>query len=137
MEGAMKIHGGCHCGNIRYEAEVDPAGVGICHCTDCQTLSGSAFRLVVSTKAENFKLVSGATKTYVKTAESGNKRAQAFCENCGTRLYASAVDDPQLFNVRLGTLAERAALRPSVQLWFRSALPWVGGLDAIKQLEKQ
>ena len=43
----MKIDGSCHCGRIRYEAEVDPAKVVICHCTDCQTLSGSAFRTVV------------------------------------------------------------------------------------------
>ena len=49
----MKIEGGCHCGHIKYEAEVDPAGAGICHCTDCQVFSGSAFRVVVSTPAES------------------------------------------------------------------------------------
>jgi len=41
----MKIDGGCLCGHITYEAEIDPAQVSICHCTDCQTLSGSAFRI--------------------------------------------------------------------------------------------
>ena len=46
----MKIEGGCHCGGIRFEAEVDPAAVVICHCTDCQTFSGSAFRTVALTK---------------------------------------------------------------------------------------
>jgi hypothetical protein len=40
----MKIDGRCRCGNITFEAEVDPATVVICHCTDCQTPSGSAFR---------------------------------------------------------------------------------------------
>jgi hypothetical protein len=34
----MKIDGGCHCGYITYVAEIDPDKVGICHCTDCQTL---------------------------------------------------------------------------------------------------
>ena len=43
----MKIDGGCHCGYIAYEAEADPAKAMICHCTDCQTLSGSAFRTVL------------------------------------------------------------------------------------------
>jgi hypothetical protein len=43
----MHIDGACHCGKITYEAEVDPEAVGICHCTDCQTLSGTAFRTVV------------------------------------------------------------------------------------------
>ena len=32
----MKIDGGCHCGAITYEAEVDPEKTSICHCTDCQ-----------------------------------------------------------------------------------------------------
>ena len=41
----MKITGGCHCGAITYEAEVDPGKVSVCHCTDCQTLTGSAFRV--------------------------------------------------------------------------------------------
>jgi hypothetical protein len=29
----MRVNGGCHCGNLKYEAEIDPARVGICHCT--------------------------------------------------------------------------------------------------------
>ena len=53
----MKVDGACHCGHIRYEAEVDPAIVVICHCTDCQTLSGSAFRTVVPTLAGSFRLL--------------------------------------------------------------------------------
>ena len=72
----MHITGGCHCGAITYEAEVDPDTVSICHCTDCQTFSGSAFRTAVPAKKEGFKLT-GRPKIYVKTAESGNKRAQA------------------------------------------------------------
>src|SRR6516164_2510748 len=43
-EPRMKIDGRCHCGEITFEGEVDPDALNICHCTDCQTLSGSAFR---------------------------------------------------------------------------------------------
>jgi len=43
----MKIDGACHCGEVKYEAEVDPEKVAICDCTDCQSLSGSAFRINV------------------------------------------------------------------------------------------
>ena len=37
----MKIDGHCHCGYLTYEAEVKPEDAVICHCTDCQTLSGT------------------------------------------------------------------------------------------------
>ena len=46
----MKIDGSCHCGNITYTAEIDPENVGLCHCTDCQTLSGSAARVFAQTR---------------------------------------------------------------------------------------
>lgn len=36
----MIVHGRCHCGAIAYEAEVEPGNVNICHCRDCQTLTG-------------------------------------------------------------------------------------------------
>ncbi len=58
----MKIDGGCHCGYIAYEAEADPDRVEICHCTDCQTLSGSAFRTIVFTNPGTFRLRSGELK---------------------------------------------------------------------------
>ena len=89
----MKVDGGCHCGHIRYEAEVDPDKVVICHCTDCQTLSGSAFRTVVPTNEGTFKLLSGEPKVYVKTGESGNKRVQTFCPDCGSPIYSGPVGD--------------------------------------------
>jgi hypothetical protein len=38
----MIVHGRCHCGAIAYEVEA--GNVNICHCLDCQTLTGPAFR---------------------------------------------------------------------------------------------
>jgi len=80
----MKVDGRCHCGQIRYEAEIDADQVNICHCTDCQTLTGTAYRVSVPTPAASFVLLAGMPKIYIKTADSGNRRAQAFCANCGS-----------------------------------------------------
>ena len=88
---AMKIDGQCHCGQITFEAEVDPNTLAICHCTDCQRLTSSAFRVNVPAPAEQFVLLTVTPKSYVKTAESGNKRRHAFCGDCGTPIYACAV----------------------------------------------
>jgi hypothetical protein len=77
----MKVDGCCHCGRITFEAEVDPDKVLICHCTDCQTLSGGAFRTVVRVPANAFRLLSGKPKVYVKQADSGNRFAKLFATN--------------------------------------------------------
>ena len=134
----MKIDGGCHCGFIAYEAEVDPDKVEICHCTDCQTLSGSAFRTVVPAMAGSFRLLAGQPKTYVKTAESGNRRLQAFCPECGTPVYsAPAGDSSGFFGLRVGTIRQRNSLVPKAQYWWRSAQPWVTDLGSLPRVEKE
>jgi len=132
----VKIDGHCHCGQITFEAEVDPDAVAICHCTDCQMLTGSAFRANVSAPADKFWLLSGTPKNYVKTAESGNKRRHAFCGNCGTPIYATAVDIPKSYSLRVGTIKQRAAFQPQRQIWRRLALSWIDALGAIPASDK-
>ena len=108
----MKVDGGCHCGSITFEAEIDPDAVGICYCTDCQRLSGTTFRVVVRPPEDRFTLVSGAPRTYVKTAESGARRAQVFCPECGSQVYATSTGDgPKIFSLRTGTLNQRDLLK--------------------------
>ncbi len=133
----MIVHGSCHCGAVAYEAEVDPARAVICHCTDCQTLSGAAFRASVPARVEDFRLLRGAPKTYVKTAESGNRRVQAFCGDCGSPLYAADAEAAKTYNLRIGVMAERAHLPPQREIWCEAALPWTQGLLALPKIEKQ
>jgi hypothetical protein len=134
----MKIDGRCHCGAISYEAEIDPGDVLICHCSDCQAMSGTPFRTAVRTSEANFKLLSGKPTTYIKTAESGNKREQTFCGACGSPIYATSVGaGPRILGIRLGTVRQRDQLVPKKQYWARSALPWLPELGAIPKVEKQ
>jgi hypothetical protein len=126
----MKVDGSCHCGAIRYEAEIEADSASICHCRDCQALSGSAFRVTVGTPEEKFRLTSGKPKTYVKTADSGATRIQAFCGKCGSPIYATSADEPaegetKWVGIRVGTIRQRWAVRPSKQIWRSSALDWV------------
>jgi hypothetical protein len=133
----MLVHGSCHCGAIAYEAEVDPARAVICHCIDCQTLSGAAFRASVPAKVEDFRLLKGAPRTYVKTAESGNRRLQAFCGDCGSPLYATDAVGAKTYNLRIGVMAERAALPPQREIWCESALPWARDVLPLPKIDKQ
>ena len=133
----MRVEGSCHCGAITYEAVVDPAKVGMCHCADCQALSGSPYRVTVQVPRETFVLRSGSPRIYVKTAESGARRNQAFCADCGSPVYASAVSDPPTYSLRVGCLKQRAELPPRRQIWCRSALPWTQNVESIPTLERQ
>jgi hypothetical protein len=127
----MKIDGECHCGKVAYQAEVDPDTLVICHCTDCQILAGSAYRAVIPTSAESFVMLRGEPKIYIKTAESGVKRAHGFCGDCGTPLYACAPTNPDRYGLRIGAIKQRAELHPVQQIWCRSALLWAMNLSAV------
>lgn len=135
----MKIDGSCTCGAIKIEGEADPEKTQICHCTDCQSGTGSAFRVSVPIPGSNFKMT-GTPALFVKTtAESGNPRAQAFCPICGSPIYSTTPGDgvQASYMVRVGILRQRDQFVPRRQNWFRSALSWITAIDAVPKNEKQ
>jgi hypothetical protein len=132
----MKVDGHCHCGAISFEAEVDPARVYVCHCADCQVLTGSAYRVNVLADGATFR-VSGAATEYVKTADSGNRRVQAFCPTCGTPVYSTTAENRQVYSLRVGTLRQRASLPPRARIWCKSALAWSTNLEQVPASDTQ
>jgi hypothetical protein len=133
----MRIDGGCHCGFISYDAEADPEKTAICNCTDCQRLSGSAFRTVVPVESSTFRL-QGTPTIYVKTGESGNKREQSFCPRCGSPIYsAPPTEGPRMLFLRVGTINQRDRFVPRSRLWTRSQQSWIEDVSAIRKVEKQ
>jgi hypothetical protein len=138
-ETIMRATGRCYCGQISFEAEIDPDRVRVCHCADCQTLSGSAFRTNVPVLRGTFALKSGEPKTFVKIGDSGNRVIHAFCPDCGTPIYSAVPGDPPTYSLRVGTLDRRADLVPSREIWRRSALSWTSELNLPRseRLEQQ
>jgi len=126
----MNIEGKCHCGEITFSAEVVPDQVIICHCSDCQSLSGSPYRAIIPAIEGTFQIESGSPKIYVKTAEDGAKRAQAFCPECGSPIYAAPVGEAalQFIGIRVGVIKQKDQLIPKNQIWCRSALDWAQDL---------
>lgn len=134
----MKIDDSCHCGAIAYEADIDPARVRICHCTDCQVLSGTAFRITAPAREQDFRLLRGEPAQYVKTAEIGRARIQTFCRDCGAPLYATSTGEgPRIFGIRAATIRQRRELTPRRQFWHRSALPWLPDIDCAEAFETE
>ena len=135
----MKITGQCHCGEISFSADVAPDQAIICHCSDCQILSGSPYRTVIPALESDFKIESGKEKIYIKTAEDGSKRAQAFCPECGTPIYSAPIgqSESNFIGIRIGAIKEKSQLIPSKQIWCRSALNWTDNISNIENFETQ
>src|SRR4051812_16898326 len=84
-----KYHGSCHCGKLRFEADIDlAAGTGKCNCTYCfKARSWKAF-----VKPPAFRLVSGADDTiaYHKQEQASMKH---HCRACGVHVYETGDAD--------------------------------------------
>jgi len=128
----MHIDGQSQCGRVTYEAEIDPERVSICHCTDCQMLTGSPFRVTVICPGRQIRMTGQPPKTYAKTGDNGRTRVQHFCGDCGSPLFTSGEgghsDD---WGIRWGSIRQRDQLRPQRQIWCRSAVPWIGEVEKL------
>lgn len=128
----MRINGQCHCGFVTYEAEVEPDSVSICHCTDCQRLTGSPYRVTAVARRKDVRLTGNAPKLYTKTADNGRRRLQYFCPECGSPLFTTGTgEDASVWGIRWGSINQRAGLRPTRQIWCASAMDWFGELSAL------
>jgi hypothetical protein len=81
---AQRYHGGCHCGAVRYEVELDLAGGTIrCNCSWCSKVGHWG----VIVKPEAFTLVSGkdSLTDYQFSAKISH---QYFCKRCGIRSFS-------------------------------------------------
>jgi hypothetical protein len=120
----VQIEGGCLCGRVRYSADVDPAFVGVCHCTDCQKFSGSAFSTVIGMPAPALK-VTGTLKTFTKSGGSGRPIHRSFCPDCGSGIMDEADALPGVAMVNAGTLDDPGWVKPTSEIYCDSAQPWV------------
>ena len=134
----MNIDGTCLCGQIKFEAIIDPEKTTICHCTDCQINSVTAFGYVVGAINDSFNLLKGELSFYIKLADSGAKRELAFCGKCGTRIYAKPENgESGFFGLRVGTIRQRQSLHPKRQVCKKSCLDWVQDIKMEQTFETQ
>ena len=116
------ITGGCLCGRVRYTVTGAPAFSG--HCRNCQRYTGSAFEALIAFPAASIS-VQGELKTYDDTGDSGQPVHRRFCPNCGSGVVNEVDALPGVTIVLAGTLDDPAAFKPTMDVYWSSAQPWV------------
>lgn len=132
----MTTTGGCLCGNIRYTLKADPALTVVCHCTHCQKASGSAFSTNLVVQRADIEFSGGEMAAYDDAAESGNTLKRSFCPKCGASLMSESSGRPGSAVLKAGTLDDPSGVKPTMQIWTRSAQPWVKFAAEMTSIEK-
>ena len=93
--------GGCHCGAVRYEAEVDTASAVECNCAHCS----KAGLLLAFTPRARFTQTGGAD-AMTEYRFNTKKLQHLFCATCGIQSFAfgTAPDGTETASINLRTV---------------------------------
>ena len=132
----MTTTGGCLCGNIRYTLKAEPALTVVCHCTHCQKTSGSAFSTNLVIQRADIEFTGGEMAAYDDKADSGNTLKRSFCPKCGSSIMSESSGRPGAAVLKAGSLDDPSKIKPAMQIWTRSAQPWVKLEGEMASMEK-
>lgn len=120
----LPLEGGCSCGAVRYRVTAAPLTFYLCHCTECQRHTSSAFGESLRVHVADFE-VSGDVRLIERVAESGRRRQGWFCPACGVRIWHGATGTDEI-NIKAGTLDDTRWLVPAGHIWAKSKQPFMG-----------
>ena len=102
----MRVSGGCHCGAVRFEAEV-PREIDVLDC-NCSICAKTGFRHLIVPHGD-FRLERGeqALASYRFGTGAAN---HLFCRTCGVKSFYQPRSHPGAWSVNLNALDDASAL---------------------------
>jgi hypothetical protein len=114
----------CSCRSLRVFAEGEPVRVSMCHCLACQRRTGSAFGFQARYPRDRVR-IEGASRTWVRTADSGNRITFHFCPECGSTVFYFLQDMPGVVAVAAGAFADPSFPSPQFSVYESRRHSWV------------
>jgi glyoxylase-like metal-dependent hydrolase (beta-lactamase superfamily II) len=124
----------CHCGQLRLEVEGDPFSVSICNCLACQRRTGSAFGMQAGYKADQVR-VDGRFNDYSRISDEADRKEHVFhfCPECGSQVFYTEPDDPDLIVVSIGSFADPSFPPPTESGYDSRRHRWVELPESIQR----
>ena len=119
----LPLAGGCQCGRVRYRMKAHPVVFYLCHCTECQRHTSSAFGESLRFRREDLDVDPGLV-CVSRMSDSGKERQGWFCPDCGVRIWHGTSGSPEI-NIKAGTLDDTSWLVPAGHIWCRSKQPFM------------
>lgn len=129
------LSGRCLCGGVQYEIDGPLRSMYHCHCSICRRASGSSFATNAVIAKADFSVVAGQDLISNFGSSAGIRRH--FCSRCGSPLYASVDQSPNILSLRCGTLDADPHTRPTFHIYVKSRAPWYDISDQLLQLDER
>jgi hypothetical protein len=120
------VRGSCLCGSVRFQYSRAVTQVGMCHCSLCRKVSGSASNAVIVVPATDFEWLSGDELRRVFSKPTGWQTT--FCATCGSPLPQS-IRGAAAFWVPAGLLDDDPGFGIAGHIFVGSKAAWdeIGG----------
>jgi hypothetical protein len=122
-DGMAELKGGCQCGAVRYESTGDVLFAGHCQCTDCQKSGGGGHSSIFAVPKDGVTMT-GETKVYEVTADSGNTVGRGFCPRCGGPIFTVSSGLPGVIMFKAGGLDDPEQFKPAMVIYTKSGPGW-------------
>ena len=117
------LTGRCLCGNVTVTIKAEPVRMAQCHCLDCQRNTGTGHANNAIFK-EGDVAVSGETRSFSVTADSGNKLTRHFCGTCGSRMFGINSGRPGMITLPAGVFEDSSWYQPQMILFKGRRTAW-------------
>jgi hypothetical protein len=111
------------CQAVRFEVSEPLLGALYCHCHRCQQRTGTAFSVTALTVPGSFRLTRGeeAVRSWRPPNDGWIK---SYCGECGSQLFTTHPENPELISVRMGPFDADPGIRPTAHQFVTYAAPW-------------
>jgi hypothetical protein len=135
--GPKEISGRCLCGRVTYRASAEPLIQGVCHCSDCQHQTGTAFSVIVGIPRAALTVEGDTLASFTaKGEEHGTDTERRFCSACGSPIVSFVEAVPDLAFLKVGTFDDASWVSPEIEIWSRSAQPWSPHFEGAASMER-
>ncbi len=130
------ITGRCLCGGVTYSVDAEPVWQGVCHCSNCQRQTASAFSPIVGVPSDALE-VAGDTLASFETVSEGYRSTteRRFCSACGSPMFSIIESMPGVSFLKVGTIDDPSWFEPTAEIWTASAQPWAPHFEHATQFE--
>ena len=135
MSTDPKYTASCLCGGVKLELTAEPGPIALCHCAMCRKAQGGPFSAQAPMPAEALNVIQGVE--LLANYESSPGRHRLFCKGCGSPLFSTNADEPNVVRVRVGIIDGPLRTRPSAHYYVGQMANWWRIDDALLRFETE
>ena len=122
------LQGSCLCGKINYNYNSEIIFKAVCHCTDCQKHTSSAYSIIIGVHKKGFNLSGNTIKYFPVKTDTGNIKKYNFCSNCGSHIFSNIEHEnyKDMIFIKGGSIDQPklSDLSPDMEVFTDSKVSW-------------